>query len=192
MESARTDAKRNREQLLAAATAALAEGSLLRPAEIAQRAGVGVGTFYRNFPDRDSLFEAVAQDRYEVLRAEAERLLGEPPSFGAIGQWLTAFSGYLAAFPALPEAVRHALVSRRSDPDSSCSRMLHTWDRLFGRAQREGLLRNDIDAREVLRAVNAIMSSIRETPPEPARGSAATSAARMTAVVIDGLRPPPE
>ncbi|MFC8529265.1 TetR/AcrR family transcriptional regulator [Nocardia sp. NPDC057227] len=181
----RTDARKNRERILTAAADALAEGSLLRPAEVAERAGVGVGTFYRNFPDRDSLLAAVAHERYEELRAEAQRLLRTEPSVEAIGQWLMMFSELMSAFPVLPEAVRRTLRAHRSDPESGCRRMLAAWDGLFLRAQRAGLLRDDVDSRDVLQAVTAIMMSAHDdVDGSPGSGP---SAARMTAVLIDGL-----
>jgi AcrR family transcriptional regulator len=71
----RADARRNRERILAAATAAFAADGLSVPLdEIARRAGVGPGTLYRHFPAKEALWEAVLHDRLERLADEAEAL----------------------------------------------------------------------------------------------------------------------
>jgi AcrR family transcriptional regulator len=71
----RADARRNRERILAAATAAFAADGLSVPLdEIARQAGVGPGTLYRHFPAKEALWEAVLLDRLERLADEAEAL----------------------------------------------------------------------------------------------------------------------
>ena len=71
----RADARRNRERILAAATAAFAADGLSVPLdEIARRAGVGPGTLYRHFPAKEALWEAVLHDRLQRLADEAEAL----------------------------------------------------------------------------------------------------------------------
>jgi AcrR family transcriptional regulator len=71
----RADARRNRERILAAATAAFAAEGLSVPLdEIARQAGVGPGTLYRHFPAKEALWEAVLLDRLERLADEAEEL----------------------------------------------------------------------------------------------------------------------
>jgi AcrR family transcriptional regulator len=71
----RADARRNRERILAAATAAFAADGLSVPLdEIARRAGVGPGTLYRHFPAKEALWEAVLHDRLARLADEAEAL----------------------------------------------------------------------------------------------------------------------
>ena len=71
----RADARRNRERILAAATAAFAAEGLSVPLdEIARRAGVGPGTLYRHFPAKETLWEAVLHDRLRRLADEAEAL----------------------------------------------------------------------------------------------------------------------
>jgi AcrR family transcriptional regulator len=71
----RADARRNRERILAAATAVFAADGLSVPLdEIARRAGVGPGTLYRHFPAKEALWEAVLLDRLQRLADEAEAL----------------------------------------------------------------------------------------------------------------------
>src|SRR5207244_6832248 len=86
----RADARRNREQLLAAARDVFVEQGADAPLdEIARRAGVGIATLYRRFPDRAALLRAVALDvlaraAHEAGTAEAEE--GDP--FGALARYM--------------------------------------------------------------------------------------------------------
>src|SRR3954452_2459805 len=68
----RADAERNRARILAAAAEVFAERGLdVSLDDIAAAAGVGVGTVYRRFPDKDALIDALFEDK---IRAVAERL----------------------------------------------------------------------------------------------------------------------
>ena len=70
----RADARRNREQLLAAARDLVADkGPGVALEEVAQRAGVGIATLYRRFPDRAALLRGVVIDALQQTRATAER-----------------------------------------------------------------------------------------------------------------------
>ena len=64
----RADARRNREKVLAAARRQFADHGLdAQIDEIARDAGVGVGTVYRHFPNKEDLLQALADDRFEGL-----------------------------------------------------------------------------------------------------------------------------
>src|SRR5271165_6327245 len=70
----RADARRNYDRVLAAAREAFAErGASTSLEEIARRAEVGIGTLYRNFPNRQALVEAVYVDEVDaVCRSASE------------------------------------------------------------------------------------------------------------------------
>jgi AcrR family transcriptional regulator len=69
----RADARRNLEQLLAAAREVFVERGPGAPLdEVARRAGVGIATLYRRFPDRQALLRAVVLDALDQSRACAE------------------------------------------------------------------------------------------------------------------------
>src|SRR5919112_5514942 len=87
----RADARRNFDALLAAAREAFAEqGSDASLEDIARRAGVGIGTLYRNFPTRQDLFESVYLGEVEELCAAAEAAMAQPP-WEALASWLRRF-----------------------------------------------------------------------------------------------------
>ena len=71
----RADARRNYEKVLTAAREAFAEGGEATSLEeIARRAGVGIGTLYRHFPNRQALLEALYVHEVEELSRSAEQL----------------------------------------------------------------------------------------------------------------------
>ena len=72
MAAIRADAHRNRERLLACATAAFAAGTSVSLEAIAREAGVGIGTLYRHFPSREALVEAVYGTELAEVAASAE------------------------------------------------------------------------------------------------------------------------
>jgi len=88
----RADARRNLEQLLAAARDLVAEkGAGVALDEVAQRAGVGIGTLYRRFPDRSALLTGVVLDALEDTRVAAERAAEEhDDAFEALAAYLRA------------------------------------------------------------------------------------------------------
>ncbi|MFL6138762.1 MAG: TetR/AcrR family transcriptional regulator [Frankiaceae bacterium] len=86
----RADARRNQEQVLAAARDVFVErgpGAALE--EVARRAGVGIATLYRRFPDREALLRAVVLDALGRTREAAERALAEETSaFDALVRYM--------------------------------------------------------------------------------------------------------
>src|SRR6201992_2437113 len=80
--SVRSDARRNRERLLEVATAAFAaaDGKPVSLESVARDAGVGIGTLYRHFPNREALVEAIYRTELaEVAAAAPQALQGDPP-----------------------------------------------------------------------------------------------------------------
>ncbi|MEA2429234.1 MAG: hypothetical protein QOF37_2862, partial [Thermoleophilaceae bacterium] len=97
----RADARRNYERVLAAAREAFAEGGESTALEeIARRAGVGIGTLYRHFPNRQALLEALYVDEVEEVCRTAAELDGDDP-WEALSGWFERFIGYLATKQAL-------------------------------------------------------------------------------------------
>jgi AcrR family transcriptional regulator len=88
----RADARRNLEQLLAAARDLVADkGAGVALDEVAQRAGVGIGTLYRRFPDRTALLRGVVLDALEQTRMVAEEAAAEHDDpFEALAAYLRA------------------------------------------------------------------------------------------------------
>src|SRR5689334_13276238 len=91
----RADARRNFDALLAAARETFAQSSAdASLEEIARRAGVGIGTLYRNFPTPRDLFEAVYVEEINQL-AVAAVAVAELPPWEALRTWLERFVQYV-------------------------------------------------------------------------------------------------
>src|SRR6201986_2207560 len=92
----RADARRNYDKVVAAAREAFAEGGTATSLEeIARRAEVGIGTLYRNFPNRQALLEAVYVGELDGLCRAAGELEDLEPWDALVG-WLRRFVGYMA------------------------------------------------------------------------------------------------
>jgi len=175
----RADARRNYEKVLAAAREAFAEGgSATSLEEIARRAGVGIGTLYRNFPSRQDLLEAVYVGEVEVLCQAAEDLAEREP-WDALVEWLHGFIGYMAAKQALAGALLDYL-----DPGSDFFRgcrgaFYAAGEPLLQRAQETGAVRPDTNISEVIQMVSGI-AKIPSGDPE--------QISHILDMAIDGLR----
>src|SRR4051794_10023311 len=97
----RADAGRNYDKVLAAAREAFAEGGESTALEeIARRAGVGIGTLYRHFPNRQALLEALYVDEVEEVCRSAEEL-GDADPWDALNAWLERLVAYVGTKKAL-------------------------------------------------------------------------------------------
>ncbi|GIM81869.1 TetR/AcrR family transcriptional regulator [Salinispora arenicola] len=144
----RVDARRNRDRLVAAATAVIAEhGPAASLNEIAQRAGVGAGTLYRHFPTRASLLLEVFTTRIEALCARARELAQSRSPGDALTAWLEAFLQHCLTDRGLAETIMK--VPPGSDLD--CAAKLRTAGAgLVARAQEAGVVRTGLEVEDVL------------------------------------------
>jgi AcrR family transcriptional regulator len=179
VESLRADARRNRDQIIAAARSIFAGSGLDVPMEeIARTARVGVGTLYRRFTDRDALIKAVLEDNLARILTEARAAAAEEPSaWAALVRLLTA-SVRLRLSVHLAVHFRHALAG---DPELATMRsdLLDALDNLVRAAQRDGDLRPDVGTGDV-----AHLSVLLLRAPELSDDSAR----RCAGIMIDGLR----
>ncbi|MFH8731119.1 TetR/AcrR family transcriptional regulator [Streptomyces sp. NPDC017964] len=148
----RADARRNFDALLAAARDAFAEkGAEASLEDIARKAGVGIGTLYRNFPTRRHLFETVYAEEVDALCRLADELADAPPWDG-LAAWLRRFVDYTVT----KRAIRDAL-SGESDIFVSCRRaMIDAGEPLLLRAQAAGEVREDMSFDDLLRLISGV------------------------------------
>lgn len=102
----RADARENRERLIAVAREALRESPDASLNSIAKRAGVGAGTLYRHFPNREALVFAVYLEEVEDVSARAADLLAEHPPVEALRLWFESLSDRIRTKHGLGEALR--------------------------------------------------------------------------------------
>ncbi|HMG63378.1 MAG TPA: helix-turn-helix domain-containing protein [Streptosporangiaceae bacterium] len=179
----RADARRNRDRLLQAATAAFAAEGLAVPLdEIARLAGVGPGTLYRHFPTKEALFEAVLHDRLERLVDDARGLRDAPD----VGAALLGFIDCLVAEAALKRGLGDALASAGIGLDTAladtAARLRAEIGQLLARAQRSGAIRDDITTADLMALIRGILVAVQVRPGDRA------DPRRAVAVLRDGLR----
>jgi AcrR family transcriptional regulator len=173
----RADARLNRERLVATAQEVFAEtGPEASLNEIARRAGVGPGTLYRHFPNRQALLTAVLRNRIQALCEQAERLRTSDSADDALSQWLGAFLVHARANHGMGSAV---MVNEPGAPDFDCHQLiLNAAAGLLTRAQRRGTARADLAARDLVQLVTGIALST-------TRDEDADQAHRLLALVLD-------
>jgi AcrR family transcriptional regulator len=181
----RVDARLNRERILVAAAEAFVErGAGVPLEEIASRAGVGIATLYRRFPDRAALQRAVALDVLTRIAVEARAAIEEEPdAFSALTRYMRrALSLQVSAVvPALLGAVEledEELRVIRMESASLLQQMIH-------RAEADGALRPGIAFGDI--ALLLVRLS-RPLPGTIDRALDLEMAQRHLAVSIDGLR----
>lgn len=178
----RADAKRNRDKLLAAATEAFAEaGPDVALETVAARAGVGVGTLYRHFPNREALMVATYQHEVDALCAAAEHVLRAQPADEALRAWIERFAAYAATKRGMGEALLSALASDSAMYAETRERILDALRLLLDAGAASGTLRADIDPEDVMR----VISSIWYVPSGPQWRE---TIGNMLRLIIDGLR----
>ncbi|WP_053662335.1 TetR/AcrR family transcriptional regulator [Streptomyces sp. MMG1121] len=171
----RKDAARNYDALLTAAREAFAEhGSDASLEDIARRAGVGIGTLYRNFPTRRDLFESVYADEVNALCTAAVEVADREP-WQALTAWLDRFAGYMVT----KRAVREAL-NDESEIFQSCRESMYAaGGPLLERAQQAGAARADMDFGDLLRLVAGITATAFDDDAQRDR---------VLAIALDGVR----
>lgn len=171
----RKDAARNYDALLAAAREAFAEhGAEASLEDIARRAGVGIGTLYRNFPTRRHLFETVYADEVNTLVQIAEEVADREP-WDALTAWLDRFAGYMVT----KRAVREALNDETEIFAACRASMYAAGTPLLERAQRAGEARTDMDFTDLLRMVAGITATAFDDEDQRKR---------VLSIALDGVR----
>jgi len=179
----RADARRNYERVLAAAREAFAEGGESTALEeIARRAGVGIGTLYRHFPNRQALLEALYVNEVEEVCRSAAELDGSDP-WEALNTWFERLLGYLATKQALAQELLNYF-----DRDATLFQVCRTslydaGDPLLRRAQEAGVVRQDVEFPEVMQMVMGIAKIPASDPSQ---------VAHILRIALDGLRYHPE
>lgn len=178
----RADALKNRERLLEAAKAAFAEaGSDVSLEEIARRAGVGIGTLYRNFPTRDAVVEAVYRREVQQMADAATGLLDEMSPGDALHEWMRRSLEFVATKKGMASALG-SMVNAGSDLYAfSIELLTQSVSQLVRHAIESGDIRPDVEPADILQAL-AGFSYGAEQPGWRA------STLRLVGILMDGLR----
>jgi AcrR family transcriptional regulator len=180
----RRDAERNRQRILAAARALVAEKGLgVSYEEIAREADVAVGTVYNRFPDRAELVDALFRDQVEHVVELAQRAQRLEDPWEALVQFMTGTLALQATNRGLRELVG-GTSNQLGLASVARQRIAPVAAELVERAQDAGLLRRDIGVPDISLIpimVGAVIDSARDVDPQLWR--------RALALLLDGLRP---
>jgi AcrR family transcriptional regulator len=180
----RRDAERNRQRILTAAGELFTERGLgVTLDDIARHAGVGVGTVYRRFPDKEVLIDALFEQRLEAMVAIATEALADPDPWNG----LVLFFERGCERQAHDRGLKELLAC--SSHGGGClaeprDRLRRLVTELFDRAKAAGVVRADADPYDaplIHMMLGTVMDRTREVAPEIWR--------RYLGMVLDGLRP---
>lgn len=173
----RADAQRNLDALVAAAREVFARSGVDAPVrEIAERAGVGVGTLYRHFPQRADLVIAVFRSAVDAAADAAPGLAAAYPPGEAVAQWMQRFVDFIGTKRGLAAALHSGDPAFAILPAYFRERFHPALKGLLDAAIAAGEMRPGIDPTELLTAA----ANLAHGDIEQGR--------RMVALLVDGLR----
>ncbi|MDO8188889.1 TetR/AcrR family transcriptional regulator [Conexibacter sp. JD483] len=179
----RADARRNRERVLAAASAAFAaEGFDVGVAEIARRAGVGTGTLFRHFPTKLELEVAVILARKQEMLASVRAALAESDPWAGFVRMMTEGIEMTACDRCIGEVASPELLADER-MQALRTELLGGTEQVLARGREAGVIRADLVAEDIFvlsSAIGTTMQRYSHTNPDLWR--------RYLGVVLDGLR----
>jgi AcrR family transcriptional regulator len=180
----RADAQRNLVRVLDAAREVFAEHGIDAPvSEIAERAGVGVGTIFRRFPTKEDLLVAVVRQRTSQLIEAADAALAEPNAGAALRRFMETAAAMQISDRCWCDATGTDLFGRdgiRELVDVLVSKMAA----LLAEAQASGHVRTDVRALDLPVLLTGVAKSgllLEDAAPGAWK--------RYLGIVFDGLRP---
>ncbi len=176
----RADARRNRELLVATARGVFSEeGAGASMEAIAKKAGVGVGTLYRHFPNRLDLVEAVYQTDVEELWSTAQRVVADLEPSAALDAFFDAFIRYAQSKQALLSELHQAFEKKPGLRSQARELIESSFDLVIDRAKDAGVVRADVDGSDVMQLVSPICTNASVGPEQTAR---------LLGMIVDGMR----
>lgn len=177
----RADAQRKMSALVEAATAVFADSGVDAPVrEIAQRAGVGLGTVYRHFPERSDLIVAVFRSQVDACADAAVSFASRYEPSEALARWIQRYVDFIATKRGLASALHSGDPAYSALPGYFKERLLPAFKKLLDTAITAKVVRSDVAADDLLMAVATLCRG--------PNGERPTYSRRMVELLIDGLR----
>jgi AcrR family transcriptional regulator len=177
----RADARRKMDSLLQAAMEVFAKSGVDAPVrEIAESAGVGLGTVYRHFPQRSDLIVAVFQTQVDACANAASEIAKKYEPGEALARWMQRYVDFFATKRGLAAALHSGDPAYTALPAYFDKRLQPALKTLLDAAVAAGIVRPAIEARDLLRAVANLCRGVHGEEPVYAR--------RMVELLVDGLR----
>lgn len=179
----RADAKRNRGKLVTAARTLFAAEGVDAPLEkVAGQAGVGIGTLYRHFPNRQMLIEAVYRDQSEEIISETHRLHASLPPDEALAAVFVFYLDSAASKRGMKEVILAEVGADAPVFVESRDRGRAAIGAILEAGQQQGIFRTDITDEDVFRMIGGLSMTCRADEP-------LSRSTPLVRVMIDGLRP---
>ena len=176
----RADAVRNTEVVLEAAKAAFAESGVdASMRDIAAHAGVGVGTIYRNYPQRSDLIIAVFRRELDATAAEADRLGAEHPPAEALRLWAQRLGGFIATKRGFASALHSGDPAYAPLAGQLIGVLTPKVQAILDAGAADGTIRGDVRAEDLIHALSRLADAHLGDPE--------ARAGRMTDVLLDGV-----
>jgi AcrR family transcriptional regulator len=177
----RADARRNLEALVGAAKSVFSRSGVDAPAkEIADQAGVGVGTLYRHFPRRSDLVVAVFKHEVDACADAAGPLAEGNPPFEALTLWLYRFTDFVSTKHGLAQALHSGDPAFDELPAYFRARFGPALATLLAAASDAGAIDSELTVDELLYAVARLCQPIGDAGDDQSR--------RLVGVLVNGLR----
>ncbi|OIJ95607.1 TetR/AcrR family transcriptional regulator [Streptomyces colonosanans] len=177
----RSDAQRNRERILEVALAELTCSADAPLSVIAKKAGVGQGTFYRNFPNREALVLEVYRYEMQQVADSAAQLLRSREPDRALREWMDRLAGFAMAKAGLADAIRQATSAPGGLTKPGHSPVTAAAELLLRTNEEAGTIRPGVTADDFLLAIAGLWQI------DP-RGNWRPRATRLLDLVMAGLR----
>lgn len=177
----RSDAQRNRERILEVALAELSRSADVPLSAIAKKAGVGQGTFYRNFPNREALVLEVHRQEVRQLADSAAELVRTREPDRALREWMDGLARYATTKAGLADALRQATAATGGAAKPGSHLLLAAIELLLNANHEAGTIRPDVTADDFFLAIAGVWQL------DP-RGEWQPRAARLFDLVMRGLR----
>jgi AcrR family transcriptional regulator len=149
----RSDAQRNRDRILEVALAELTRSADTPLSVIAKKAGVGQGTFYRNFPNREALVFEIYRHETQQLADCAVQLLQTREPDQALREWMDRLAQYAMTKTGLAEAIRQVITAPLGPANPAYSSLVATVELLLRANDEAGTIRPGITADDFLLAI---------------------------------------
>jgi AcrR family transcriptional regulator len=176
----RADARRNLDSLLNAAMAVFETSGVKAPIrEIAEKAGVGIGTAYRHFPRRSDLIVAVLERQISACAAAAKVLSAEYEPGEALLRWMQLYIDLIAKKRGFASALHSGDPAYRGLARYFLSRMGPALNGLLAAAVKANVIRPGVPAEDILRAVVRLCHGPQGEEPAYARS--------MIQLLLDGM-----
>lgn len=177
----RSDAQRNRERILEVAVAELTLCADAPLSAIAKKAGVGQGTFYRNFPNREALVLEIYRHEMQQVADSAAQLLRTREPDQALREWMDHLARFAMTKAGLADAIRQATSGPGSPAKPGHGPVTAAIELLLRANEEAGTIRPGVTAEDYFLAIGGLWQI------DP-RGDWQPRVTRLLDLIMDGLR----